>query len=69
MSHTTIAEGSLPTAGVTTSGGSYRATTESAAGIWLCPHVHFTQQSARSCADQHVRKMAKSYPAPSALDF
>lgn len=55
-----IADNSLPMAGVTTSGGSYRAKATTGADTWLCPHVHFTQGSARTCADQHVKKAAKA---------
>ena len=55
-----IAENNLPTAGVTTSGGSYRAKATTGADTWLCPHVHFTQGSARTCADQHVKKIARA---------
>ena len=58
------AEDSLPTAGVTTSGGSYRAKATNGADTWLCPHVHFTQASARTCADQHVKKLARGSRRP-----
>ena len=50
----------LPAPGVIISGGTYRATTTGGENTWLCPHVHFTQQSARTCADQRVRKAAKA---------
>ena len=50
----------LPAPGVTTSGGGYRATAAGGGVTWLCPHVHFTSQSARSCAEGHVKTMAKT---------
>lgn len=53
----------LPTAGVTPSGSAFRATATVEGDTWLCAHVHFTQQSARTCADQHVREIAKASPA------
>ena len=59
------AEDGLPAAGVTTSGGSYRAMTTGSGETWLCPHVHFTQQSARTCADQRVKKLARGSRRPS----
>lgn len=42
-----IVEQRMPTPSVTTGGGAYRATTTGDGDTWLCPHVHFTQQSAR----------------------
>ena len=51
------------TASVTTSGGTYRAMVSGDRVAWHCPHVHFTQQSARSCADQRVVKLAKAATA------
>jgi hypothetical protein len=59
------AEDKLQTPGVTPSGGSYRATANGAVDRWLCLHVHSTQQSARTCADQHVREMAVAAHAKS----
>lgn len=53
----TNGEDTLPTASVTTSGGSYRAMTTGGAETWLCPHVHFTQGSARTCAERRVKKV------------
>lgn len=60
-----IADDRLPTPSVTTGGGAYRATATGGGDAWLCPHVHFTHQSARGCADEHVRKVAKALHAPS----
>jgi hypothetical protein len=38
------------TSGVTPSGSGYRATiTRAGRVIWSCPHVHFTEHSARNC--------------------
>jgi hypothetical protein len=54
------AEDKLQTPGVTASGGSYRATAKGAVVGWLCLHVHSTQQSARTCADQHVREVGEA---------
>jgi hypothetical protein len=57
-----------PTApSVIVSGGAYRAMTAGGGGTWLCAHVHFTQQSARSCADEHVGKLAKAAGAARAV--
>ena len=47
------------TAGFITSGGSYRATATMDGAPWLCPHVHFTPQSARTCGEQHLITVAK----------
>jgi hypothetical protein len=41
---------------VTLSGGGYRAiTTRDGAVGWACKHVHFTDRSARNCAEEHVK--------------
>ncbi len=50
----------LPTPIVTTSGGGYRAMSTGGGATWLCRHVHFTAQSARACAEEHVNTMAKA---------
>ena len=55
---------SEPIAGFTTDGGTYRATTTGGGDTWLCPHVHFTPQSARTCADRHVTKLATAAARP-----
>ena len=47
-----------PVAGFTTDGGTYRATATAGDDIWLCPHVHFTPQSAKTCALRHVTQAA-----------
>ena len=44
---------------VTVSGGGYRATTTGGGAAWFCPHVHFTAQSARSCADARVKTVGR----------
>ena len=59
MALDTIMDG-LPTADVTISGGAYRGASTAGGATWLCKHVHFTAQSARSCAEQHLRSAAKS---------
>lgn len=48
------------TPGVVVSGGAYRGVVTGDRVRWLCPHVHFTSQSARTCADQRVTKVAKA---------
>lgn len=54
------AEAGLPTPSVTVGGGTYRATASGDGDTWRCPHVHFTHQSARTCADRYVTKLAKA---------
>jgi hypothetical protein len=49
-----------PIAGYTVSGGSYQGVVTGDGVQWLCPHVHFTQQSARTCADRYVTKRARA---------
>ena len=47
----------LSTADVTQSGGGYRAISTHAGAVdWACKHVHFTDRSARNCAEQHVQR-------------
>jgi hypothetical protein len=41
---------------VVISGGGYRAVNTSAGSVeWSCRHVHFTDRSARNCAEQHLK--------------
>jgi hypothetical protein len=50
--------------GVVSSGGGYRAIfTVGDRRVWSCPHVHFTEHSARACADRHFRKVAPAATA------
>ena len=47
----------LSQAAVTQSGGGYRAISTQAGTVdWACKHVHFTDRSARNCAEQHVQR-------------
>jgi hypothetical protein len=48
------------TPSVRVSGGAYRGVVTGDRVPWLCPHVHFTSESARSCADRRVTKLAKA---------
>lgn len=57
MAHDNAAD-TVPTPGVIASGGAYRATVTGDGGTWRCPHVHFTQQSAKACAERHVSTLA-----------
>jgi len=42
--------------GAVASGGGYRAIiTDVTRESWSCPHVHFTEHSARACAERHMR--------------
>jgi hypothetical protein len=48
-------------AGVTLSGGGYRAISTHAGLVdWACKHVHFTDRSARNCAEEHLRNDGES---------
>lgn len=53
-----ISTDTASTPGVMTSGVGYRAT--AAGGAWRCPHVHFTQQSAKACAAKHANAPANA---------
>ena len=44
-------------AAVTFGGGGFRAISTRAGLVeWACKHVHFTDRSARNCAEQHVQR-------------
>ena len=46
----------LPQVGVTHSGGGFRAISRQAGSVdWACKHVHFTDRSARNCAELHLK--------------
>jgi hypothetical protein len=49
------ADGATP--GVAPSGGGYRAIiTSRHRVIWSCSHVHFTEHSAKACAERHLAR-------------
>jgi len=53
MEHHTQSDGLEPD--VAPSGTGYRAIiTRGSLVVWSCPHVHFTDHSARSCAQQNM---------------
>jgi len=65
MSNTTVpiidrsADPDAPTSSVTFSGGGFRAIMTRADVVeWSCEHVHFTDRSARNCAERHVSDIA-----------
>jgi len=61
MVHDTTTEAS-PRAGVAWGGPGYRAITTSGGRVaWACAHVHFTDPSARACAERHVMRGRKLY--------
>lgn len=44
--------------GFETSGSGYRAVvTSSERVVWSCRHVHFTDHSARACAERHLKQL------------
>jgi hypothetical protein len=48
-------------AAATRDGGGFRATSTHAGLVdWACKHVHFTDRSARNCAEKHLRNGSKS---------
>jgi hypothetical protein len=48
-----------PTAAVFQSGGAYRAQIKRGDNVvWQCPHLHFTDHSAKVCAERHLRELA-----------
>ena len=48
-----------PKPGSVASGSGYRATVfDDERRLWSCPHVHFTEHSARACAEEHLRTWA-----------
>ena len=45
-------------------GSAYRASvTGKARPVWSCTHVHFTEHSARACAEEHLRTWPRSREA------
>ncbi len=49
-SGTTVEDSAQPVPDVTPSGSGYRAVMKrDGAVVWSCPHVHFTEHSARNC--------------------
>lgn len=58
MPHDNKNDAHLPIPGVTASGSAYRATATGDNHEWRCAHVHFTQQSARTCATRRVAEVA-----------
>jgi len=49
-----------PKAGATPSGGAFRGVvTVNGQRIWVCPHVHFTDHSAKACAERQMRSGAR----------
>jgi hypothetical protein len=49
-------------AAATRDGGGFRAISTHAGQVdWACKHVHFTDRSARNCAEEHVRQAANAF--------
>jgi len=52
-----------PEPAVVTGGGGYRAVNTRGGNVaWSCKHVHFTDRSARNCAEQHLKLPPKPQP-------
>lgn len=50
-----VADADSATPGVAPSGSGYRAIiTSRDRVIWTCSHVHFTEHSAKACAERHL---------------
>jgi hypothetical protein len=50
--------------GFVPSGSGYRAVvTSDGRVVWSCRHVHFTDHSARACAEQHLKQLADAHVA------
>ena len=54
-----------PTPAVFVNGGAYRAQLKRGDQVvWQCPHLHFTDHSAKACAERHLRELAEGVVEP-----